>query len=92
MNKQISPELARRLLYILHRGLCEARNMAIGAGHEQLTELTDALEILPCFINHWEDENMEMIQFVLQRYKEKYPGNPYDYIANLESNQPLERF
>ncbi len=88
---QIPPDLAKRLLFILHRGLTEVRNLA-GEGQEQIAELADALEILPGIIDHWEDNHLERIRFVLRTYEDKYPRRAYDYLAYLEKYEPPERF
>ena len=42
-----SKDLQRRLLFILHRGLVDARLLALGGNHAQLFDLADALEPLP---------------------------------------------
>jgi hypothetical protein len=89
---QIPPDLAKRLLFILHRGLTEARNLGLGAGQEQIADLADALEILPGTIDHWDDQRLETIRFVLRNYAEKYPSSTYDYSAYLEKYEPPERF
>ena len=89
---QIPPDLGKRLLFILHRGLTEARNLSLGAGQEQIADLADALEILPGIIEHWEDDRLESIRFVLRNYEDKYPNSSYDYSAYLEKYEPPERF
>jgi hypothetical protein len=90
--KTIDQDLARRLLFILHRGLVQARNLALAANNEQLADLTDALEILPGLLDHWQDEDFETVRFVLRNYQEKYPGSSYDFQASLERDAPPERF
>jgi hypothetical protein len=89
---QISGDLAKRLLFILHRGLTQARNLALAQGQSQIADLTDALEILPGLLDRWNDDHLEMIRFVLKSYQDKYPGQAYDYLANLDQYDPPERF
>jgi hypothetical protein len=88
---QIPPDLAKRLLFILHRGLTEVRNLA-GQGQEQIVDLADALEILPGIIDHWQDDHLDLIRFVLRTYEDKYPTRAYDHLAYLEKYEPPERF
>jgi hypothetical protein len=89
---QIPPDFAKRLLFILHRGLTDIRNMALGAEQEQIADLADALEILPGMIDHWQDDRPDLVRFVLQNYEQKYPVRSYDYFAYLEKYEPPERF
>jgi hypothetical protein len=89
---QIPDDLAKRLLYILHRGLIEIRNLALAQGQEQIADLADALEILPGFFERWQDSHLEMIRFVLRTYQGKYPGGAYDYLANLDRYPPPDHF
>lgn len=88
----IPDDLARRLLYILHRGLVQARNLALARGDEQIADLADALEILPGMMNCWNEGHLEMVRFVLKTYQDKYPGGSYDYLADLDKYAPPERF
>jgi hypothetical protein len=89
---QIRPDLAKRLLFILHRGLTEARILALGAEQSQIAGLADALEILPGIIDHCDDDRFELIRFVLRNYTEKYPSSTYDYSAYLEKHEPPDHF
>lgn len=87
-----SVDIHRRLLYIIHRGFVEARLLALGERHQQLFDLADALENLPCYLDDWNDEHMELIRFNLKTYQDKYPGISFDYLANLETGEVPERF
>src|SRR5438309_1325473 len=80
-----------QLLYILHLGLTEIRNLALAAKHEQIAELADAMEILPGIIKESIDlrfepihevieEHLEHIRFVLKTYQDKY-HSAFDYPA-----------
>ena len=84
--------VAQRLLFILHRGLTEIRNLALGQGNEQIADLADALEILPRFVHEFNDEDMELIRFVLKTYKDKYPVGSYDYLPYLDEYEPPARY
>jgi len=91
MQKTSTPAAAR-LLYILHRGLTEIRNLALDSGQGQIADLADALEILPGMVENWNDDKSEMAHFVLQNYQSKYPGRAYDYVGQLDRQQVPERF
>ena len=90
--KKCPPELARRLLYIIHRGFVEARLLALGACHQQLFDLADALENFSSYVDNWDDEYLELIRFNLRTYQDKYPGLTFDYQANLDRDEVPERF
>jgi hypothetical protein len=90
--KPCPPELVRRLLYIIHRGFVEARLLALGERHQQLFDLADALENFSSYVDHWEDDHLDMIRFNLKTYQDKYPGVSFDYLANLERDKVPERF
>jgi hypothetical protein len=80
-------EIRRRIAYVLHLGLVEARNLALGAGVQQIADLTDALEILPKMMDDPTTEDLEMIRFVLQDYEAKYHTS-YNLPARFESEAP----
>ncbi len=84
-------DLRKRLLYILHLGFVEARNLALASGNQQIADLADALEILPRFVENCEEEDLELIRFVLKTYQEKYPSS-YDYPARFDLYDPPERY
>jgi hypothetical protein len=84
-------ELRKRLLYILHLGFTEIRNLAHGAGNEQIADLADAKEILPGFVDRCSEEDLEMVRFVLKNYQDKYHSN-FDYPARFERYEAPERF
>ncbi len=90
--EKMSTSPATRLLYILHRGLTEIRNLALASGQEQIADLADALEILPGMIENWNDDHAEMARFVLRAYQNKYPGRAYDYVGQLDRQDTPERF
>jgi hypothetical protein len=91
MNQLPAP-LSRRLLFILHRGLVEMRNLAFAQGNEQIAELADALEILPSLIDRWEEEHLQLIRSFLETYQKKFPGTGYDYLGYLEKYEIPDRF
>jgi hypothetical protein len=90
--KPCPPDLARRLLYIIHRGFVEARLLALGERHQQLFDLADALENFSSYVDRWEDDHLDMIRFDLKTYQDKYQGLCFDYLANLERDKVPERF
>ena len=88
----MNEELRRRLLFILHRGLVEARLLAQAQKHEQLFDLADAIEPFPGYMDNWESPHIEAIRFNLKKYREKYPSPSFDYIRYLEIDPPPSRF
>jgi len=85
-------ELQRRLLFILHRGLVEARLLAQAKKHQQLFDLTDALESLPSYMDNWEERHLETIRFNLENYRKKHPSSSFDYLRYLDIDPLPERF
>ena len=85
-------ELQRRLLFIIHRGLVEARLLAQAKKHEQLFELTDTLEPVPGYMDNWDERHLELIRFNLQKYRDKYPSPSFDYFRYLDVDPPPQRF
>jgi hypothetical protein len=85
-------ERQRRLLFILHRGLVEARLLAQGKKIDQLFDLADALEIIPGYTDRWEDRNLEDVRFVLKNYRDKYPSPSFDYLRYLDVEPVPESF
>jgi hypothetical protein len=81
-------ELERRLLFILHCGLVEARNLALSQRHMQISELADALELIPSYLDRRRDEDLDAIRFSLTKYREGFPESPYDYLRYFESEVP----
>jgi hypothetical protein len=84
-------DLQRRLLYILHVGLVEIRNLALGMENQEIAELADALEILPGLIDRGADLELELIRFVLKEYQDKYQTN-YDLPRRFEEMEPRAHF
>jgi hypothetical protein len=83
----LPPELAARLLRILHSGLVEARNLALRDQNSQISDLADALETLPTEMSNWKDDSLEAIRFNLQTYDEKYRDNSLDFHKHLEAKK-----
>jgi hypothetical protein len=82
----------RRLLFILHRGLVETRLLAQGRHNEQLFDLADTLEVIPGRIDRWEECDIDLLRFNLQKYREKYPTSLCDYVRYLDRDPVPERF
>jgi hypothetical protein len=78
------PDVLLRLLFILHRGFVEARNLGYAGRSEQIAELADAMEVLPSEILKWDDRSMELVRFLLKNYEDKFPGLRYDYSPYLD--------
>jgi hypothetical protein len=85
-------ERQRRLLFILHRGLVEARLLAQGKKIEQLFDLADALEIIPGHANRWDDRSLEVVRFSLKKYRDKYPSPSFDYLRYFDVDPVPEHF
>jgi hypothetical protein len=62
-----------------------------GAGHEQIAELADALEILPGFVNRCNEDDNDMTRFVLKNYQDKYHSS-FDYPARFDRYDAPERY
>jgi len=86
-----TPDLQRRLMYILFRALNDARSLALGGRSEQVAELADAVENLPSEMNHWRDDSLESILFQLRAYEGKFPGAAR-YSQYLESVPVPDRY
>jgi hypothetical protein len=88
----MNQELQRRLLFIVHRGLVEARLLGQAKKHEQLFDLADALEPMPGYMDNWDDRHLEIIRFNLMKYRDKYPSPSFDYLRYLDVDPPPQRF
>ena len=69
--------LQKKLHYLLHRALVDARNLALAKDHEKVADLADTFEILPSLMEQWEDGHLDLIRFLLQRYQSKYEGQRF---------------
>jgi len=81
-------QLQRRLLFILHRGLVEARMLSQSNKAKQVLELADALESVPSYMNSWEESYMQVVRFNLSGYRQKYPDATFDYTQYLDVDPP----
>jgi len=88
----LSPDLQKRLCYILHLGLVEARSLGLSENSGQVSDLADALENMPRYLFDWKEECLEAIRSDLRTYQEKYPQATFDYLKYLEEEAPPERF
>ncbi len=84
-------DLHKRLLYILHLGLVEVRNLALAGGQEQIADLADAMEILPGLVDKGGSDELDLIRNVLKDFQEKYQSN-YDFPRRFEEYEVPERF
>ncbi len=76
--------LQKRLHYILHRSLVDARNLALAKEHEKIYDLADTFEILPSLMEQWEEGHFDLVRSILQGYQAKYQGGVFDYVAILD--------
>jgi hypothetical protein len=90
--KTMPQEVTKRILFILHRGLTEIRNLALGEGNRQIADLADALEILPQHALHCTEDEMELIRFVLKDYQTRYPQSSYGHGDYLDKKPTPEDF
>jgi hypothetical protein len=88
----LQTDVARRVLYILHSGLVEARNLAMSGKTQQLFDLADALETLPGELNEWKEDSLESIRFNLRTYQDRYRGQSNDHLKYLDREEPPDRF
>lgn len=67
-------ERSRRLLYLLHMGLVEIRNLARAPGNGmQISKMADALEIVPEMIVRSRDEQIPILRDELRKYQSAFP-------------------
>ena len=85
-------EINRKLLFILHRGLVEARLLAQAKMHEQLFDLADAFEPIPAYMDNWQDSHLDAIRFNLKTYRSKHPNPSFDYLRYLDIDPIPPRF
>jgi len=85
-------DLRKRLLHILHLGFTEARDLALAGAHQQIFDLADAMEILPRLVDNCNEDEKELVRFVLRTYEEKYPDSRYNYLARFDSYDPPDRY
>jgi hypothetical protein len=80
----------RRLLFILHRGWIEARELAQAGRSDQLYDLAEALHPIPAYMSRWRDEDLETIRLNLETYCKKYPGSAkrFQYLEFLDQWEP----
>ena len=83
-------ETSRRLLYILHAGLVEIRNLAMAQGGQaQIAVLSDVLEIIPAALLEPSAEALAVIRAELQRYGAQFPtGTRFSRILDGEGVPP----
>jgi len=83
-------DLRKRLLFILHRGWVEARELAGLKESEQLYDLADALHEIPAYMTRWRAEDLEELRLNLKTYCDKHPnsGKRYQYLEFLDQFEP----
>jgi hypothetical protein len=90
----VSPQndTQRRLLFVLHRGLVEARQLSLARKTEQLFELTDALEPIPGCVIEDGATRLDEIRSNLRAYEQRYQGLCFEYTPYLADWPAPERF
>jgi hypothetical protein len=88
----MAPELRRRILFILHRGLVEARMLAISGQSTQIADLADALEGLPRYLERGNADHLGSVRFKLQTYASKHPESRFEYLRYLDEHVPPKAF
>jgi hypothetical protein len=83
-------DLKIRLLFILHRGWVEARELAGLKQSEQLYDLADTLHSIPAYMSRWDFKDLEAIRFSLKTYCQKYPDSAkrFQYMEFLDQWPP----
>jgi hypothetical protein len=76
--------LQKKLHYILHRSLVDARNLALAGDREKIYDFADTFEILPSLMEQWEEGHLDLVRTILQGYQSKYEGQVFDYVALLD--------
>lgn len=75
----------RQLLFILHRGLGDARNLSLGPNSQQIFHLADALENIPLHLIRPCASSLDEIERDLATYAQKYPDSfPYRTVLNWQ--------
>ena len=97
----------KQLQFVLHRGLLELRMLAfltqdkkdtdISSMINQMCELTDILELIPCCMNRLifakgSDSLLGIIRQSFLAYKIKFPKSTFDYIRHLDVETPPEQY
>jgi len=59
-----------RVLDVLHLGFVKLRNQALEAGHQQMADLADTMEIIPVLMSRGSAADLDMIEWVLNNYQE----------------------
>lgn len=76
--------LFKKLYYLLHRSLVDARNLSLAREWERLADLSDTFEIIPSLMARWDDQHLDLIRTILAAYQDRHPGVAPDYVAILE--------
>jgi hypothetical protein len=88
----LKSDTQRRLLFVLHRGLVEARQLSLARRTDQLFDLADALEPIPGCLTEDTCARLEDIRCNLSAYEERYRGSCFEYTPFLLDWPAPERF
>jgi hypothetical protein len=80
-----------KLAIILQRSIVEMRNLALSGRCQQIHDLADTVEVLPCLLARWDSGQLELIREALAEYQSKYPQAAYDYLSILDMEEPVFR-
>lgn len=86
----MSDTIKQRLLYILHIGLVEIRNLAPQTEKQkQVCALADILELIPGVIAFNKEEYLAIIREEFEKYAAKY-NSPYEYHLYLDRDRSFD--
>lgn len=82
-------ELDKRLLFIMHTGCVEIRNLARAGANPMIHDLADILEAIPSYLAANRGDSEEILREEFARYQAKH-GNKcvHNYVDMLNSDNP----
>jgi hypothetical protein len=86
--------MARRIHYLLHRGCVQIRNLsqnAVNDHRRQIEDLADVLEIVPKYLESWDDGSLDDLKQLFTKYEAKYPSETYPFTPFLDE-YPIHRW
>ena len=78
-------EIARRIIYILYEGWCEARSYPLDP--DRLFDLADAMHKAPALLSNFSESWLRCLREDLDRYRRKYPSSR-NYVDYLDKGVP----
>src|SRR5436309_15707967 len=80
----MNPILQRKLYAILQRSFIESRNLALAQACQQLYDLADTFEVLPTWLDNWQEGHLGLVRDALAQYQAKYTATASDYLSILD--------